>query len=238
MRRLALIVVICAVGAAFVWSFMRQNSDLTVHSATAFSMGDGDMFMIGLTVDNAGPPEVLASVTSPGAQMASVMGGTGTLAIPSGGSGIFAMDGAHLMVRGASEGGFVPVTLTFASGAELTTRAKIADAMMMDHSAANGVTETPAPTLDIAFEGQVLRLQTSNLRLLRVEDDAPHVPGEGHAHVYLNGLKLTRLYENSLEIGALPAGAYTLRVSLNTHDHRPYLSEGAALEQVLEFTVP
>ena len=52
--------------------------------------------------------------------------------------------------------------------------------------------------------------------------DAAHVPGAGHAHMYLNGLKLGRVFGGEYRIGTLPPGTHSLRVALNTNDHRAY----------------
>ncbi len=53
--------------------------------------------------------------------------------------------------------------------------------------------------------------------------DGPHVPGTGHGHIYLNGLKLGRLYSAVTTIGNLPAGQHEIRVTLSTNDHRAYV---------------
>lgn len=238
MRRLILLVLIAVGGAWALWSFLGSSHGMTIHSATAYPTGAGGTYMIGLTIDNTGAPEVLDRVTSPGSDLAMVMGGDGALIIPGGGTASFAMDGAHLMVRGTEDGGFVPLTLHFASGAALSTRAKVADGMMMDHGLENGVEISPAPTLKIALDGTTLTMQVTNFTLKRVQDTAEHVAGEGHAHVYLNNLKLGRLYDTAMEIGTLPAGTLTLRVSLNTHDHRPYLADGAPIHQTLTVEIP
>ena len=44
------------------------------------------------------------------------------------------------------------------------------------------------------------------------------VQGEGHAHIYLNGEKIMRIYGPWVHLEGLPSGAL-LRVSLNTNDH-------------------
>jgi hypothetical protein len=48
-----------------------------------------------------------------------------------------------------------------------------------------------------------------------------HVAGEGHAHVYANGVKLSRLYSEWMHLDALPKGEVVIEVSLNFIDHRP-----------------
>ena len=44
-------------------------------------------------------------------------------------------------------------------------------------------------------------------------------PGEGHAHVYVNGAKLARLYGEWMHIDELPKGEVEIEVSLNANDH-------------------
>ncbi|MEC8197159.1 MAG: hypothetical protein VX228_12815, partial [Pseudomonadota bacterium] len=53
--------------------------------------------------------------------------------------------------------------------------------------------------------------------------DGPHVPGTGHGHIYINGLKLGRLYSPTTTIGNLPPGQHEIRVTLSTNDHRAYV---------------
>jgi len=55
--------------------------------------------------------------------------------------------------------------------------------------------------------------------------NGPHVPGTGHGHLYVGGLKLQRLFSNVVETGALPPGEHIFRVTLNTNDHRAYVVE-------------
>ncbi|MEM8916570.1 MAG: hypothetical protein AAGC83_12070, partial [Pseudomonadota bacterium] len=53
--------------------------------------------------------------------------------------------------------------------------------------------------------------------------DYPHVPGTGHGHLFVGGMKLDRLYEPSFETGPLPRGEHVIRVTLSTNDHRAYV---------------
>lgn len=47
-----------------------------------------------------------------------------------------------------------------------------------------------------------------------------HVDGEGHAHLYVNGAKVARLYGAWTHIGSLPEGEVEILVTLNSNDHR------------------
>jgi hypothetical protein len=50
-----------------------------------------------------------------------------------------------------------------------------------------------------------------------------HVPGMGHGHIYVGGMKLDRLFKSEYLIGQLPPGRHEVRVTLNTNDHRAYV---------------
>ena len=107
-----------------------------------------------------------------------------------------------------------------------------------------GISETPAPTLELSWEdvptkdGAKLRLETNNFTFSRADDDAAHVPNEGHAYVYLNGLKLGRLYSDTYQIGALSPRNYTLSVALNSKDHHPYVNDIGQVMGALVFKIP
>jgi hypothetical protein len=84
-------------------------------------------------------------------------------------------------------------------------------------------TLTPDP-----LSGWNLHVETSHFRFTPENAGAPHVPGEGHAHVYVDGDKIARLYGSWMHIPALPPGA-TVEVKLNANDHRPLAVHGHLL---------
>jgi hypothetical protein len=100
---------------------------------------------------------------------------------------------------------------------------------------------TPNPKLSVSAPNGVrksgfdIKLDVENFSFVLAPDDAQHIPNEGHAHVYLNGLKLGRLYNSTFTLGEVPANEYELRVTLNSNDHRPYLTEGSAVQEALSF---
>lgn len=90
-----------------------------------------------------------------------------------------------------------------------------------------------APTLDIALHadtvgGWNLELITEHFRFSADRAGLSHRPGEGHAHLYVNGEKIARLYGNWYHLAALPDGPVEIEVTLNANDHRP-LSVGTEL---------
>lgn len=251
MKRLGLIVAV-AVGIGVALGVTSKRPDhITLSAGSASQMGTNGMFMATLDISNDGPADRLLSVSSPeapGIRLVNPAGHDAALVVPGKGKAQLAMDGAHMMLRADPAafpaGAFLPVALTFEHAGEVVARLQNTGPSSMRHGAADGVSEAPAPSVKLDWvtppgpEGGTMRLNIENLEVASVPDGTPHVPGEGHAHAYLNGLKLGRLYEETFEIGALLPGDYRLTVSVNTHDHRPYLVEGAPVQAVLEFSIP
>jgi hypothetical protein len=100
-----------------------------------------------------------------------------------------------------------------------------------DHDTPHAVPAgTDAPTLKVALtpdpvSGWNIRLRTTNFSFAPERAGHAHVPGQGHAHVYVDGEKIARLYGRWMHIPALNAGSKVL-VTLNANDHRP-LSVGS-----------
>jgi hypothetical protein len=83
-----------------------------------------------------------------------------------------------------------------------------------------------APTVTIQvlkdpMSGWNLFVGTENFRFAAQHASQPHIAGEGHAHVYVNGVKIARLYGPWMHIPALPQGVSEVKVVLNSNDHRP-----------------
>jgi hypothetical protein len=74
-----------------------------------------------------------------------------------------------------------------------------------------------------------VRIETRHFRFAEELVDQPHQPGTGHAHLYVGGMKLGRLYGPDARINALPPGRHEVRVTLNTNDHRAYVANGRVL---------
>lgn len=96
---------------------------------------------------------------------------------------------------------------------------------------------TPAPTLSLkavkdSIDGYNLRLVVSGFRFSPEAEGRDSDAVEGHAHLYVNGKKLARLYGHwtHLPRAALNPGENLLRVSLNDNLHRPWASEGTPIE--------
>ena len=49
---------------------------------------------------------------------------------------------------------------------------------------------------------------------------------EGHAHLYINGEKKTRIYGEYFDLGKLKLGIHEIRVTLNTNNHLELMYKG------------
>ena len=92
-----------------------------------------------------------------------------------------------------------------------------------------------APSITAALHedtvsGWNLHVITSGFRFAPENASKEHVTGEGHAHVYVNGKKIARLYGPWLHIAGLPAGKAVVKVTLNSNDHRPLFIRDKPLE--------
>ena len=85
--------------------------------------------------------------------------------------------------------------------------------------------------------GYNLQIITRNFAYAPGQASQAHAPGEGHAHVYINGEKLGRVYGPWLHIATLPKGEVTVEVTLNSNDHRPLSVDGTAISASTTLTV-
>ncbi len=84
---------------------------------------------------------------------------------------------------------------------------------------------TEAPTLAVQavedpMTGWNLHIMTENFTFSPENASRDHIPGEGHAHVYINGVKLGRFYGPWVHLDGLPDGQVEVRVGLFANDHR------------------
>ena len=77
--------------------------------------------------------------------------------------------------------------------------------------------------------GWNLHLETTNFRFAPENASTAHVVGEGHAHVYVNGVKIARIYANWFHIDHLPMGKVMVEVALNSNNHSELAVDNAPL---------
>ncbi|AXI44804.1 hypothetical protein C1J03_01410 [Sulfitobacter sp. SK012] len=117
----------------------------------------------------------------------------------------------------------------------------------MDHAKTH---ETPleilaanAPEITLAvtpdpMTGYNLHLTTQNFTFAPEAASLADVAGEGHAHVYINGEKLARLYGPWMHLNALPVGDVEVQVTLNSNDHRALSVAGTPITATVQLSVP
>ena len=78
----------------------------------------------------------------------------------------------------------------------------------------------------LADGGYNLQIQTSNFTFTPRNIDMAPVAGEGHAHLYVDGVKLARLYGEWHHLPTLPPDAEALTVSLYANNHQGFAVDG------------
>lgn len=100
-----------------------------------------------------------------------------------------------------------------------------------DHSAHNHddlldvSAEGPIPTVDVQIfplgDGDYnVRVQVLNFEFAPQHVNGEHIPGEGHAHLYIDDVKITRLYGEWYYLESVPEDSEMIWVGLYANDHR------------------
>lgn len=108
------------------------------------------------------------------------------------------------------------------------------DELTHDPSRVINLDEMDAPTLKLQVyalaDGSFnLQLQTSNFTFTPQNIDMAPVNGEGHAHLYVDGVKLARLYGEWHHLPTLPPDVEVLTVSLYANNHQAFAVNGALI---------
>ncbi len=74
--------------------------------------------------------------------------------------------------------------------------------------------------------GWNLEVITSNFEFAPAQVNQAHQKGKGHAHLYIDGEKIGRLYGHWRHISGLTPGTHTIKVTLNSNDHQDYTVKG------------
>ena len=67
--------------------------------------------------------------------------------------------------------------------------------------------------------------------------NGPHVPGQGHAHIYVDGVKVNRVYGPNYYLQGLSEGERHISVTLNSNSHNELLVDGKKVEATAMVTV-
>lgn len=114
-----------------------------------------------------------------------------------------------------------------------------AEAAAHEHPAFEVPAGEPKPQVSIELlpdghhgDGWNIHISTNNFAFAPQHASGPHIPGEGHAHLFINGEKISRIYGTWHHISRETAGrgALDIRVALYTNDHNAYVVDGKPVE--------
>ena len=241
MKTIALIALLILGAGGFVWSMNGSNAAHTILIGDAKARPLGTSLIAVMNITNTGQPDRLLSASLSDSELNgelySPVDPKGA-PIPVGKSSL-SLDGAHIRLpgKGYSAGSLVPITLNFERAGKVRVKAQLSDPAKRGGAADYGLIGMggicvagpgePAPAIDLAVapdgEGWKVSIITDEFEFSKELMGLYHLPGIGHGHLYVGGMKLGRLLEPEARIGALPPGQHEVQVTLNTNDHRAYV---------------
>lgn len=95
----------------------------------------------------------------------------------------------------------------------------------------------PVPVVDLvvyedSLKGWNLEIKLNNFEFAPEMVNGDNEPNKGHAHLYVNGEKVTRIYGNWYYLSTLPLGKNEIKVALNTNGHQSLMYQGKLVEDV------
>ncbi len=243
-RIVAIASVVLGALAGVAWLLTSGPSPISVTNVRAVAVADAPSAMVTLDIRNDGPPDLLIDARSSGTKLTVLKSPNAKgLPVPAGSSVSLAMEAGHIMLMSVeaklAPGAALPLEIDFERAGTIAVKAVVAPGMMM-HGAPLDIDPARAPELKISAkpsdDGWEVLLETTNFTFARDLVDGPHVAGTGHAHLYVSGIKVGRLYEPRGHIGPLPRGDHEIEVVLNTNDHRAYAVDGEPIAATLRIT--
>lgn len=256
-RKTIAILTLCGLltGAIFLLLSPAPNTRILVSNATAAPLsGSPGTLAVFLTIDNQGGADTLVSASAADAEQTEILGADTPLPIAGTDRASFAPDGAYIRLSGVNgnlaDGRTFPISLTFSNAGTVTTRARLIAARTVGKAADFGLfgigdiclvgDGEPAPEISLTStkgsDGWTIEVVSRDFEFTPDLADGPHVPGTGHGHIYLNGMKLGRLYSATHQLGGLPAGDHEIRVTLSTNDHRAYVVDDSPVSALIRIS--
>jgi hypothetical protein len=99
----------------------------------------------------------------------------------------------------------------------------------------------PVPSVDIVVtedprSGWNLHVAVTNFVFAPDHAGTENVWGEGHAHLFIDDVKIGRLYTEWYHLSAMDQGDHTVRVTLNTNDHMDMAVDGVLVADTVTVT--
>lgn len=91
---------------------------------------------------------------------------------------------------------------------------------------------------DDLVQGWNLELQTSHFQFAPERVNQSSSATEGHAHLYIDGQKIGRIYSNWYYLPPLPPGRHEITVTLNTNTHEDLYYEDQLISDTAVIDVP
>ncbi|MBL1175232.1 hypothetical protein [Pantanalinema sp. GBBB05] len=101
----------------------------------------------------------------------------------------------------------------------------------------------PVPTIKLvvhpdAMQGWNLEVQVTNFRFAPEQINQNSLTTEGHAHLYIDGKKVTRLYGSWYYLTHLAPGQHHITVTLNANGHEELTHQGQPIAASVTVQVP
>jgi len=109
----------------------------------------------------------------------------------------------------------------------------------MNHGTLDISTDSIIPKIELfeiikdPMSGWNIHLEVANFQFKPEHASQSHQSGEGHAHLYINGNKIARLYGNWFHIPAFIKATNEVKVTLNTNDHQTLTVGTQPIEKVI-----
>lgn len=140
---------------------------------------------------------------------------------------ILGVSGGYLIGANTSDGGYSDTSTTKNTS--------------MPHSSVYEVSEENAPKVELvvsedAKSGYNIKIIATDFTFTPENANEENVMGEGHAHLYIDGEKIGRVYGNYYHYGGSFEGTKIFKVTLNANDHSEYSVNGESISAEVPVT--
>jgi hypothetical protein len=101
---------------------------------------------------------------------------------------------------------------------------------MIDLSGSDSIPTVDLQVFPLGTGDYSLRIQTVNFEFAPQNVNGDHIPGQGHAHLYIDDVKVTWIYGEWYYLETVPEGSHAISVVLYSNDHRVLATDGAPIK--------
>ncbi len=109
-----------------------------------------------------------------------------------------------------------------------------------DSTTREAVEPYPSVSLRVVADpggGWLINSVPTNFLLAPQRVSTSHIDGEGHMHLYIDGVKISRIYGEWHQMPPLAAGSHVVRVELSANDHAVMTRNGAVIDASITLDV-